>query len=137
MLGGSVVKQLLELHGQPGRSGPWLSPAIPCGSIRGPQACRPQSRARGGRRSWIRFVSTCGRAWRPGSSCCSGTARAGSPGRVLDPEGLLQPLRLGRSVTATVRFETEPADQAQVDFGHFAYAKGTKPASRQALSTMS
>lgn len=37
----------------------------------------------------------------------------------------LQPLRLGRSVKATVRFETDPADQAQVDFGHFAYAPPT------------
>jgi transposase len=33
----------------------------------------------------------------------------------------LQPLRLRRAVTATVRFETKPGEQAQVDFGRFPF----------------
>ena len=37
----------------------------------------------------------------------------------------LHPLRLGRTAKATVRFETNPAEQAQVDFGHFAYVTPT------------
>jgi len=33
----------------------------------------------------------------------------------------LQPLRLRRAVTATMRFETKPGEQAQVDFGRFPF----------------
>jgi transposase len=33
----------------------------------------------------------------------------------------VRPLRLGRAVNATVRFETKPGEQAQVDFGRFAF----------------
>lgn len=33
----------------------------------------------------------------------------------------VRPLRLGRPVKATMRFETKPGEQAQVDFGHFAF----------------
>src|SRR4029453_16960287 len=33
----------------------------------------------------------------------------------------VRPLRLGRAVKATVRFETKPGEQAQVDFGHFSF----------------
>lgn len=33
----------------------------------------------------------------------------------------VRPLRLGRAVKATVRFETKPGEQAQVDFGHFPF----------------
>src|SRR5262249_24356515 len=33
----------------------------------------------------------------------------------------VQPLRLRRVVTATVRFETTPGEQAQVDFGRFPF----------------
>jgi transposase len=33
----------------------------------------------------------------------------------------VRPLRLGRAVKATVRFETKPAEQAQVDFRHFPF----------------
>jgi transposase len=33
----------------------------------------------------------------------------------------VRPLRLGRAVKATMRFETQPGEQAQVDFGHFPF----------------
>ncbi|MGH7397963.1 MAG: IS21 family transposase [Candidatus Rokuibacteriota bacterium] len=33
----------------------------------------------------------------------------------------VRPRRLGRSVKATMRFETKPGEQAQVDFGHFPF----------------
>jgi transposase len=33
----------------------------------------------------------------------------------------VRPLRLGRAVQATMRFETKPGEQAQVDFGHFPF----------------
>jgi len=33
----------------------------------------------------------------------------------------VRPLRLGRAVKATMRFETKPGEQAQVDFGHFPF----------------
>jgi transposase len=33
----------------------------------------------------------------------------------------VRPLRLGRAMKATVRFETKPGEQAQVDFGHFPF----------------
>jgi len=33
----------------------------------------------------------------------------------------VRPLRLGRAVKATMRFETQPREQAQVDFGHFPF----------------
>jgi transposase len=36
-------------------------------------------------------------------------------------KGHVRPLRLGRAVTATMRFETKPGEQAQVDFGHFPF----------------
>lgn len=33
----------------------------------------------------------------------------------------VRPLRVGRAVKATMRFETKPGEQAQVDFGHFPF----------------
>src|SRR5262245_21263078 len=45
----------------------------------------------------------------------------GYPGGYSILKGYLRPLRVGRAPTATRRIETEPGEQAQVDFGHFAY----------------
>ena len=40
----------------------------------------------------------------------------------------VRPLRLGRAVKATMRFETKPGEQAQVDFGHFPFLHAGRPA---------
>jgi len=37
----------------------------------------------------------------------------------------VRPLRLRRTIKATMRFETKPGEQAQVDFGHFAFVTPT------------
>jgi len=39
----------------------------------------------------------------------------------------VRPLRLSRAVKATMRFETKPGEQAQVDFGHFPFLAPDDP----------
>lgn len=45
----------------------------------------------------------------------------GYPGKETQVRDFVQPFRQARSVQATVRFETEPGEQAQVDWGHFGF----------------
>jgi hypothetical protein len=48
----------------------------------------------------------------------------GYTGRYTILKSYLQPLRLRRAVSATMRFETKPGEQAQVDFGRFPFRTG-------------
>jgi transposase len=43
----------------------------------------------------------------------------GYPGKETQVRAFVQPFREAREVQATLRFETEPGEQAQVDWGHF------------------
>jgi transposase len=47
----------------------------------------------------------------------------GYPGKETQVRSFMQPHREQRCSQATVRFETEPGQQAQVDWGHFGYIK--------------
>jgi len=47
----------------------------------------------------------------------------GYPGKETQVRSFVQPYRERRQSQATVRFETEPGEQTQVDWGHFGYTK--------------
>jgi transposase len=133
MLGGTVVKRLVELRGEkrsireiartvgvsrntvrkylraPGL--PTAKPRPPCSSKLDPFRDHLRGRLAAGVENGVVLLRELrAQGYRGGYSIL---------------KAYLHPLRLGRTAKATVRFETEPAEQAQVDFGHFAYVTPT------------
>jgi transposase len=129
MLGGSVVKELLELHGQR-RSIREIARTLGISRntvrkyLKAPGL--PTARPRPRRPSKLDPLKDHVRARRAeGVENCVVLLRElraqGYTGGYSILTDYVRPLRFGRSVKATVRFDTRPAEQAQVDFGHFAY----------------
>ncbi len=58
-----------------------------------------------------------------GRKLCRELQARGYPGRETQVRMFLKPYRRARQAAATVRFETAPGEQAQVDWGHFGFIK--------------
>jgi transposase len=133
MLGGTVVKQLLELRGEKrsireiartlGVSRNTVrkyvrAPGLPTAKPRPPRASKLDPF-----RDHLRGRVAAG--VENGVVLLRELRAQGYRGSYSILKDYLHPLRRGRMPKATVRFETEPAEQAQVDFGHFAYVTPT------------
>jgi len=57
-------------------------------------------------------------------------AKRGYPGKETMVRAFVQPFREARRAQATVRFETAPGEQAQVDWGHFGTIEHRRRAQR-------
>jgi transposase len=129
MLGGTAVKQLWELHGQQrsireiartlGLSRNTVrkylrTPGLPAMKPRPPQPSKLDA-----------FREHIHRRLADGLENCVVLLRElraqGYTGGYSVLKDYVRPRRLRRAVKATMRFETKPGEQAQVDFGHFAF----------------
>src|SRR5688500_5715862 len=129
MLGGSAVKQLWELHGQQ-RSIREIARTLGISRntvrkyLRAPGL--PAMKARPHRSSKLEaFRAHVQQRLTDGVENCVVLLRElraqGYTGSYSILKDYVRPRRVQRAVKATMRFETKPADQAQVDFGRFAF----------------
>jgi hypothetical protein len=125
MLGGPTVKQFWELAGQQhsiraiarelrlSRNKYLRAPGIPRYT---PRPARPSKLD-----AYRHHIRPARRRRRECRRVASRAARAGVHWQNTILKTYVQPLRLRRTVTATMRFETKPGEQAQVDFGRFPF----------------
>ena len=129
MLGGGTVKQLYELHGE-GRSIRGIARDIGVSRnsvrkyLRSPHV--PRARPRPARPSKLDpYKAYVQRRLSDGLENCVVLLREvraqGYSGRYTILKDYVQPMRRRRQPEATMRFETAPGEQAQIDWGSFSY----------------
>ena len=69
-------------------------------------------------------MGVCRRGWRTAWCCCVSCVPEGIREGYTILKDYVQPGRRRRQPVATVRFETDPGEQAQVDWGSMSYCSG-------------